>query len=150
MILIDKTHAHYERLEWASYGPRDNPFQVNPDRIVDSVRIVNETGKTLEISHPLLEESLTLDANSEMTLEVSRGLIRIQGDGMDFKVGEVSALVIPESGTPYEIKEWSDIYGYGIPDLVRALQLDVDQPQKLPESDLNNNGALNLFNALEA
>ncbi len=150
MILIDKTHAHYERLEWASYGPGRNPFQVNSDRIVDSVRIVNETGKTLEISHPLLEESLTLDANSEITLEVSRGLIRIQGDGMDFKVGEVSALVIPESGTPYEIKEWSDIYGYGIPDLVRALQLDVDQPQKLAESDLNNNGALNLFNALEA
>ena len=150
MILIDKTHAHYERLEWASYGPGDKPYQVNSDRIIDSVRIVNETGNALEISHPLLEESLTLGGNSEISLEVSRGLIRIQGDGMDFKVGEVSALVIPESGTPYEIKEWSDIYGYGIPDLVRALELDVDQSQKLPESDLNNNGALNLFNALEA
>ncbi len=156
MILVDKSHAHYERLEWASYGPRgvygslEWPSQVDSNRIIDSVRIINENDKVLVVSHPLLEESLTLEGRGEIRLEVSAGLIRIQGEDIDFKVGEVSTLVIPESGAPYEIKEWSDIYGYGIPDLVQALQLDVDQPEKLPESDLNNNRALNLLNALEA
>jgi len=47
---------------------------------------------------------------------------------------------------------FSNLFGYGIPDLIKALELDVNsnEIEKLRTSDFNNNVALNALNALEA
>ena len=47
---------------------------------------------------------------------------------------------------------FSNLFGYGIPDLIKALELDVKSYEidKLLTSDWNNNVALNALNALEA
>lgn len=47
---------------------------------------------------------------------------------------------------------YSNLYGYGIPDLIKALGLNINQDEirKLEESDYNNNVALNALNVLEA
>ncbi|MCY3688721.1 MAG: S8 family serine peptidase [Gammaproteobacteria bacterium] len=47
---------------------------------------------------------------------------------------------------------YSNLYGYGIPDLNKALGLNInrDDLQKLKESEYNNNVSLNALNALEA
>ena len=47
---------------------------------------------------------------------------------------------------------FSSLFGYGIPDLIKALELDVNsyEIEKLRTSDFNNNVALNALNALEA
>ena len=47
---------------------------------------------------------------------------------------------------------YSNLYGYGIPDLVKALGLNIDplELDKLKTSQFNNNVALNALNALEA
>ena len=47
---------------------------------------------------------------------------------------------------------FSNLFGYGIPDLIKALELGVDplEIDKLRTSEFNNNVALNALNALEA
>lgn len=47
---------------------------------------------------------------------------------------------------------YSNLYGYGMPDLAKALGLDINQNdlRKLKESEFNNNVSLNALNALEA
>ena len=70
-------------------------------------------------------------------------------------------VVVPSSGNPYEklsnseefllFGNWSTHWGYGIPDLVKALDLNTSSnEQALSEGGQNNNKALNLFNALMA
>ena len=69
--------------------------------------------------------------------------------------------VVPTSGIPYEklsnneesllLGNWSTHWGYGIPDLVKALDLNTSgNEQTLNEGGQNNNKALNMFNALIA
>lgn len=47
---------------------------------------------------------------------------------------------------------FSNLFGYGLPDLIKALELDIDplEINKLRTSEFNNNVALNALNALEA
>lgn len=51
-----------------------------------------------------------------------------------------------------DINGYSNLYGYGMPDLIKALGLNInpDEIRKLEESDFNNNVALNALNVLEA
>ena len=155
MIIIDKTHAHFDDLLYT-----DDLF------LIGAVRIINLSSKLIFVKSSSDEvRSLDLDSSDELTesntilLEQYTTTITISplfsrvytADGeLDIKVGGTGVLIIPENGEPYISDEWSPLYGFGIPDLNQALDLNIQEPDKLPESELNNNDVLNMFNALEA
>ena len=137
------------------------------EEVVSVIRISNRSGKILDV-HEFFHDADTDEISAILppgtetfwdarsSFQVFRVVSR---DGsINFKFSGFGTVVVPESGIPYEYayatneNGWSVDFGWGVPDLVRALALDLNgaAPEKLPASEFNNNRSLNLFNALEA
>ena len=159
----DRFHPDYERLEAEAHREGAEPLHAE-------VKLENRSGKVLDV-YVFLGEQETLhlvlppNAHTFWTVFSGNTVCRVvsRDDDIDFKFSGYGTVFVPESGRPFEYtfptneNGWSADYGWGIPDLVRALELGLenDEPEKLPISkdggiEFNNNGALNKFNALEA
>lgn len=159
----DRFHPDYERLEAEAHREDAEPLHAE-------VKLENRSGKVLDV-YVFLGEQETLhlvlppNAHTFWTVFSGNTVCRVvsRDDDVDFKFSGYGTVFVPESGRPFEYtfptneNGWSAEYGWGIPDLVRALELGLenDEPEKLPISkdggiEFNNNGALNQFNALEA
>ena len=163
ITFYDRFHSGYERLEAEAHGEGAEPLHAE-------VSLGNRSGKVLDVYVFYSEQEtlhLVLPPNAQTFWEVFSGntVCRVvsRDDDVDFKFSGYGAVFVPESGRPFEYtfptdeNGWSVDYGWGIPDLVRALELGLenDEPEKLPIRkdggiEFDNNGALNQFNALEA
>lgn len=163
ITFYDRFHPDYERLEAEAH-------REGAESLRAEVKFENRSGKVLDV-YVFLGEQETLhlvlppNAHTFWTVFSGNTVCRVvsRDDDIDFKFSGYGTVFVPESGRPFEYtfptneNGWSVEYGWGIPDLVRALELGLenDEPEKLPISkdggiEFNNNGALNQFNALEA
>lgn len=163
ITFYDRFHPDYERLEAEAH-------REGAESLRAEVKFENRSGKVLDV-YVFLGEQETLhlvlppNAHTFWTVFSGNTVSRVvsRDDDIDFKFSGYGTVFVPESGRPFEYtfptneNGWSVDYGWGIPDLVRALELGLenDEPEKLPISkdggiEFNNNGALNQFNALEA
>ena len=153
MILIDNTFANYEAITAIRKHSSDSTLRIVnfSSRVIFVENAHNPAGTSNNIITSWIK---VLNKNEYYEVTILGGLTgsRVYSlDGaIDVKIGGSGILIIPESGKPFVVENWSTVYGYGIPDVARALDLEVSEPQLLPESNMNNNRSLNLFNALEA
>ena len=163
ITFYDRFHPDYERLEAEAHREGAEPLHAE-------VTLENRSGKVLDVYVFFSEQEtlhLVLPPNAQTFWTVFSGntVCRVvsRDDDVDFKFSGYGTVFVPESGRPFEYmfptdeNGWSVDYGWGIPDLVEALELDLgnDEPEQLPIRkdggiEFNNNGALNQFNALEA
>ena len=156
----DKFHPGYENLY------RD-PNSGRPVEQSSEVRFTNRSGKLLyvfEYEEGVENEDASFvippNIRTSWRHRTSEDIFRVvSSDGeIDFKFSGYGGVIVASTGVPFEYqysinpRGWSVDYGWGIPDLVELLDIDLDdnEPEKLPVSDFNNNEELNLFNALEA
>ena len=156
----DKFHPDYESL----YVDPDSDRPVEQS---SEVRFTNRSGKLLyvyEYAGGVENESVAYvippNIRTSWRHRTSEDIFRVvSGDGdIDFKFSGYGGVIVASSGVPFEYQYsinpqgWSVDYGWGIPDLVELLDIDLGErdPEKLPVSEFNNNEELNLFNALEA
>lgn len=156
----DKFHPDYDNLY------RD-PDSDRPVEQSSEVRFTNRSGKLLyvyEYEGGIENEDASFvippNIRTSWRHRTSEDIFRVvSSDGeVDFKFSGYGGVIVASTGVPFEYrysinpKGWSVDYGWGIPDLVGLLDIDLDdrEPEKLPVSDFNNNEELNLFNALEA
>ena len=156
----DRFHPDYESL----YRDPDSDRPVEP---LAEIRFTNRSGKLLyiyEYSESVENEEVLYviapNIRTSWRSESSADLFRVVSrDGsIDFKFSGYGGVIVPASGVPFEYQYsinshgWSVDYGWGIPDLVTLLDIELEneKPEKLPVSNFNNNEELNLFNAYEA
>ena len=156
----DRFHPDYENL-FKEIDSND------PVEEFSEIKFTNRSGKLLyvyEFTEGIENEDVTFvvppNIRTSWRHSTSEDIFRVvSSDGsIDFKFSGYGGVIVPESGVPFEYEYsinpqgWSVDYGWGIPDLVELLDIDLgnSEPEKLPVSDFNNNEELNLFNAFEA